>query len=178
MTSRIEDMRAEDVRHNLTHAGLILLAFELVKKLVIVRVKNFYANTVFGDGLPFKTYKDDVLARHKDVFEASLLYLRDHFEALRVDEMDAIQELRQYRNRIAHELPQLIPDMVPAQNELMLAKARACLFRLSNFWVYIDIGADPAFKNRGIDWDTIAGTDLMLLDQIIEQLHAPCDCKR
>ncbi len=66
--SRIEDMRAEDVRQNLTHAGLILLAFELVKKLVIVRVKNFYANTAFGEGLPFKTYKDDVLARHKDVF--------------------------------------------------------------------------------------------------------------
>ena len=52
--SKIEDMRAEDVRHNLTHAGLILLAFELVKKLVIVRVKNFYANTVFGDGPPLQ----------------------------------------------------------------------------------------------------------------------------
>jgi hypothetical protein len=169
---RIEDMRAEDVRHYLTHVGLILLAFELVKKLVIVRVKHFYADIVFGDGLPFKTYEDDVLARHKDVFEASLLYLRDHFEAISADEMDAIQELRQYRNRIAHELPQLILDMAPAQNELMLAKARACLFRLSNFWVYNDIGADPSFKNRGIDWDTIAGTDLMLLDQIIEQLRA------
>jgi len=170
--SRIEDMKPEDIRHHLTHVGLILLAFEVVKELVIVRVKNFYADIVFGDGVPFETYEDDVLARHKDVFEASLLYLRDHFEAISAEEMDAIQELRQYRNRIAHELPQLILDMVPAQNELMLAKARACLFRLSNFWIYIDIGADPAFKNRSINWNTIAGTDLMLLDQIIEQLRA------
>ncbi|WGJ15602.1 hypothetical protein QEV83_04855 [Methylocapsa sp. D3K7] len=168
--SRIEDMKPENVRHHLTHVGLILLAFELVKELVIVRVKNFFADIVFGDGLPFKTYEDDVLARHKDVFEASLLYLRDHFEAISADEMDAIQGLRQYRNRVSHELPQLIVDMVPAQNELMLEKARACLFRLSNFSVSMDIGADPAFKN--IDWNTIAGTDLMLLDQIIEQLRA------
>ncbi len=163
-------MKPEDVRHHLSHAGLILLSFELLKKLVIVRVKNFYANTFFGPGMPFKTYEDDVLARHRDVFEASLLYLRDHFDAISADEMDAIQELRKYRNRIAHELPQLILDMDAAQNELMLIKARACLFRLSNFWVYIDVGADPDFRDT--DWEAAAGDDLMLLDQIIEHLAA------
>ena len=169
-SSRIEDMKPENIRRHLSLAGLILLSFELVKKLVIVRVKKFYANTVFGPGMPFKTYEDDVLSRHRDVFEASLLYLRDHFEAISADEMNAIQELRKYRNRIAHELPQLILDMDAAQNELMLIKARACLFRLSNFWAYIDVGADPDF--RDIDWGTIAGGDLMLLDQIIEQMTA------
>ncbi|WP_018407581.1 hypothetical protein [Methylocystis rosea] len=163
-------MKPEDVREHLSHAGLILLSFELLKKLVIERVKNFYANTFFGPGLPFKTYEHDVLARHRDVFEASLLYLRDHFDAISADEMDAIQEIRKYRNRIAHELPQLILDMDATQNELMLIKARTCLFRLSNFWVYINVGADPDFRDT--DWEAAAGDDLMLLDQIIEHLAA------
>jgi hypothetical protein len=62
--SRIEAMKPEDVRHHLTHVGLILLAFELGKELVILRVMNFYADVVFGDGLSFKNYEEDVLAGH------------------------------------------------------------------------------------------------------------------
>ncbi|MGA3302486.1 MAG: hypothetical protein ABSC72_04275 [Methylovirgula sp.] len=54
----------------------------------------------------------------------------------------------------------------------MVIKARASVFRLSNFWTYIDIGADPEFKDKGIDWDAVAGNEFILIDRIIEQLDA------
>jgi hypothetical protein len=53
-----------------------------------------------------------------------------------------------------------------------LSRAREALFRLSNFWVYIDIGADPEFRSQNIDWEKVVGEDLMLLDQIIEKCQS------
>ncbi len=57
-------------------------------------IKAFYADMAFGQGMPFKTYQEDVRARHKNEFEACLLYLRDFMEALDVDDVKTIQELR------------------------------------------------------------------------------------
>jgi hypothetical protein len=161
------NLSPDELNRNLVHAGLFLVAFELVRRLVVKRVKGFYEGITFGEGGPFKSYEHDVLARHKDVFEASLPYLRDHFEAISAQDLNAIQALRQHRNLIAHELPRLLPTMDPAANYALLSRAREALFRLSNFWVYIDVGADPEFKSQDIDWENVAGEDLMLLDQII-----------
>jgi hypothetical protein len=52
--SKIEDLGADEVRQRLSHAGLMLLAFELIKEMVVGRVKFIYADTEFEDGLPFK----------------------------------------------------------------------------------------------------------------------------
>jgi hypothetical protein len=165
------NLSSAEVNRNLAHAGLFLVAYELVKELVVKRVKGFYEGVTFGEGMPFKSYDEDVLARHKNVFEASLLYLRDHFQAISSEDLDAIQMLRQHRNRIAHDLPRMLPHMDAAASDALLSSARESLFRLSNFWVYIDIGADPAFKSQNIDWETVAGADLALLDRIIEQVR-------
>ena len=164
-------MDAEAVRDRLTQSGLVLLAFELVKKLIVRRVKDFYADTTFGRGLPFQSYEQDVLSRHKIVFEASLRYLRDHMQAIDAEDERKVQGLREYRNRIAHDLPNIIVSMSVEESSRILKDARDCLFKLSNFWVYIDIGADPDFRDQGIDWDTVAGSEFMLLDEIIRQLE-------
>ena len=79
--------------------------------------------------------------------------------------------LRQHRNPIAHDLPRMLPQMDAAASDALLSSASESLFRLSNFWVYIDVGADPAFKSQNIDWETVAGDDLALLYRIIEQVR-------
>ena len=165
------NLSSAEVNRNLVHAGLFLVAFELVRELIVKRVKGFYDGVTFGEGMPFKSYEEDVLARHKNIFEASLLYLRDHFEAISPEDLRAIQMLREHRNRIAHDLPRMLPCMDSIANDALLSSARNSLFRLSNFWVYIDIGADPAFKSQNIDWEKVAGEDLALLDRIIEQVR-------
>jgi hypothetical protein len=160
MNSGYDNLSPSELNRNLVHAGLFLVAFELVRERVVNRVKRLYRGVTFGEGMPFKSYENDVLARDNNVFEASLLYLRDYVEAINSEDLNAIQALREYRNRIAHELPHLLPNMNPAANEALLSRAREALFRLSNFWVYVEIGSDP---------EAIAGEDLMLLDQIIER---------
>lgn len=43
----------EDLMDFLTYAGLVLVAFELIKSLIVKPIKAFYAHTTFGPGMTF-----------------------------------------------------------------------------------------------------------------------------
>ena len=94
----------EDIANVLAHAGLTLIAFELIQRMIVWPIKLFYQNTTFGEGLPSKSYEHDVLSRHKNEFEACLAYLQDFMEAIDAEDVATIQELRRHRNEIAHDL--------------------------------------------------------------------------
>lgn len=166
---KVETLSPAAVSTALIYAGLFLVAHELIKKLVVAPVKHFYENTTFGPGMPFTTYDDDVLSRHKHVFEASLLYLRDHVKVLTAEQVAAIQQVRKHRNVLAHKLSSRIGSLDPVENERLLTAARDALFRLSNHWTYVEIGCEPELASSDIDWTQVYGEDLELLDCVIEK---------
>jgi hypothetical protein len=165
----IDELSDSELSRNLAYSGLLLIAHELIKNLVIDPVKAFYRNTTFAKGMPFTTYEKDVLSRHTNKFDATLLYLRDHFEAISDDDVKAISLVGEGRQSLAHELSEELINLDPAKDEAILGSARDALFRLSNFWAYIAIGADPEFASLEIDWSTAHGRDLTLLDTLIER---------
>jgi hypothetical protein len=79
--SNILNSDEQDLSDALAYAGLVLLAFELLKSMIVKPIKVFYAHTTFSGG-PFVSYEHDVMSRHKSEFEACLLYLRDFMEAI------------------------------------------------------------------------------------------------
>jgi hypothetical protein len=164
---RIEDLSDGELSRNLIYAGLFLVADELIKKLIINPVAAFYRNMTFGEGLPFTTYEKDVLSRHKNKFIATLLYLRDHYEAISDDDLKAICFVGERRHTIAHELSTEILNLHPEDDDKILRRARDALFKLSNFWIYIELGADPEFHD--VDWVAAQGADVTLLDALIER---------
>ena len=159
----------EELTRLLTYAGFILLAFELIKGLIVKPIKVFYWNTSFSENMPFKSYEEDVMTRHKNEFEACLLYLRDFMEAIDNEDLLTIQELRKHRNEVAHNFPDLIHKLDMNENLKLLEKVDKTLFRLSNYRTYIEIGADPKFKSKGIDWSTIKGHEYLLFEEIIRK---------
>ena len=170
--SKIEHMTEEELTHALCYAGFILLAFELVKSLIINPIKAFYTNTTFGVGLPFKSYEEDVISRHKDQFEACLLYLRDFMKAIDSQDLLAIHMLRKHRNELSHELPSKLHDLRIQYYVSLLNKVNTALFKLSNYRVYMEIGSDPEFQNRGIDWNEIVGPEYLLFKNILNRVKA------
>ena len=159
----------EDLTRLLTYAGFVLVAFELVKGLIVKPIKSFYWNTTFSEGMPFKSYEEDVMTRHKNEFEACLLYLRDFMEAINNKDLLTIQELRKHRNELAHHLPDIIHKLDMDENLKLLERVDKTLFRLSNYQTYIEIGSDPQFQNRGIDWSTIKGHEYLLFEEIVRK---------
>ena len=104
-----EDLPPDGLARRVTYAGFVLVAYELVKSMIVGPIKAFYADTTFGQGMPFRSYDVDVRARHKNEFEACLLYLRDFMEALNADDVNTIQDLREHRNDLAHNLARKLP---------------------------------------------------------------------
>jgi hypothetical protein len=176
----VETLTKEELTRVLAYAGLVLVAFELIKSLIVKPIKAFYCNVTFGPGLPFKSYEHDVLSRHRNEFEACLLYLRDFMEAIGADDMEAIQALREHRNSVAHDLANRLHALKIEDHALTLERASKALFKLSNYRTYIEIGSDPAFQNRGIDWNAIKGHEYELFEEVVNkvkllQMDSPID---
>jgi hypothetical protein len=167
----IAELTEEDLTRSLAYAGFVLVAYELVKSLIVGPIKAFYSNITFGPGMPFKTYESDVLSRHKNEFEACLLYLRDFMKVIDSDDLLAIQGLRKHRNDLAHDLVERLSQLDIAEYWPLLEKADRALFKLSNHQTYMEIGSDPAFQNKGINWDTVKGHEYVLFEEVLRKVR-------
>jgi hypothetical protein len=166
-----KELSTEDLTRVLAYAGLVLVAYELVKSMIVRPIRVFYANVTFGEGMPFKSYEHDVLSRNRNEFEACLLYLRDFMEAIDAEDMEAIQALRKHRNDVAHDLANRLHILTIEDYAPLLARADKALFKLSNYRVYMEIGSDPAFQNMGIDWNTIKGHEYELFEEVRDKVN-------
>lgn len=165
--SSVPDLSPEELTQRLTYAGLVLVTFELVKRMIVGPIKEFYADSTFGEGMPFRSYDDDVRKRAANEFEACLLYLRDFMEAIDSSDMAAIQELRKLRNELAHNLTGSLPNL--SIDESLWDRVRSVLFRLSNYRTRMEIGADP--RLRDVEWEHVKGSEYLLFEHIVTVLH-------
>jgi hypothetical protein len=169
--SEVANLTDEELTRALAYAGLVFVAFELVKSLIVKPIKGFYAYTTFSKGLPFKSYEEDVLSRHKNEFEACLLYLRDFMKAIDSSDMQAIQELRMHRNDLAHDLVNKLHDLEIARYAQLFGEVNTALFKLSNYRAYMEIGADPEFQKMGINWETLKGHEYLIFEEVLAKLR-------
>ena len=146
--TQAQDLPPEALARGLAYAGFVLVGYELVKDLIVGPIKLFYRDTTFGQGMPFKTYDEDVRARHKNEFEACLPYLRDFMEAVDDADLDAIQELRNHRNDLAHDLVRRLPILRVGEHQSLWERVDRTIFKLSNYRTRMEIGADPEFQAR------------------------------
>lgn len=168
--TNVESLTEEELTLMLSYAGFILVAFELVKSLIVNPIKAFYADITFSEGIPFKSYEEDVLSRHKNQFEACLLYLRDFMQSIDSEDVMTIQALRKHRNDLAHDLPNMLHNINIENHLLLLEKTDKALFKLSNYRTYMEIGSDPEFQNKGINWDTIKGPEYELFEEVLDKV--------
>ena len=52
----------------------------------------------------------------------------------------------------------------------LLEKVDKALFNLSNHNTFMEIGADPEFQNKGIDWETLKGHEYLLFEEILSKI--------
>ena len=165
-----EDLSSDELREALAYAGLILVAFELVKSMIVNPIKSFYWNTAFGEGMPFKSYDEDVLPRHRNEFEACLLYLRDYMEAIDSEDLLTIQALRKHRNDLSHDLVARLPNLHLEDYQPLLENVDRTLSKLSNYRMRMEISADPEFRSRGIDWGSAKGHEYLLFEEVVNKV--------
>ena len=165
----LDDLTADQLTRRLTYAGFVLLGYELVKSMIVGPIKAFYRDVTFGEGMPYKSYEEDVSSRHRNEFEACLLYVRDFMQAIDSADLMTIQALRKHRNDLAHDLVNNLPNLEIEKYQSLFADVDRTLFKLSNYRAYMEIGADPEFA--GIDWATARGHEYALFEVVRAKLE-------
>ena len=62
---------------------------------------------------------------------------------------------------LAHDLPDNLRKLDVDSYTPLLEEVDRALFKLSNYRTYMEIGHDPEFRDKGINWGTIYGTEYM-----------------
>jgi hypothetical protein len=104
-------LNPERVKSNLILSSLYLSAYELLKSAMIDNIKDFFTFGFDADGKPIvdQEYSEQVRKVDGDLLRASCLWLEKN-GGISVDEVEQVVQLRNHRNQIAHESPQLLID--------------------------------------------------------------------
>ena len=137
-------------RRLLMLSGLYLVAYQLVKLAAINDVKAFLADdwTEFLNPRPSEEYKRDVVGHHEHELEACLEW-HERMGVLTRDDVIAVARLREERNKVAHQLGDLLVDPSRKLDVDPLVRAGGVLRKIGVFWARISMDADPDFD--GVD---------------------------
>lgn len=125
----------EILLHNLRRASLYLFLYELLWSSVVDEVCAFFFTTQYQPQLSHAqhAYATSVLAKHKKMFEASTIWLKEQ-GALTSTDVSELQRLRAHRDQIAHDLPRLLMRSRQNVSNVKLRKAIALLKKIDNHW--------------------------------------------
>ena len=173
--STIEQPNSDrQIKHSAVIAGAAALTHTLLEALVVDSVKPFYDRTTFSqtesaDHLTFQSFEADVLWRHKNEFDACLLYLRDFMEVIDKGDVQSIQEFEVSQTEAEKCLRNNISALNFESLKDNLIQMDRAIFKLSNHRLYVEIGADPEFK--GIDWETQKGNEYVLFEGAVSAIR-------
>lgn len=156
------------IRVALQRAGIFLTGWELVKDDIEDRVRGFYE---IRTGTVDARYETEVLSRSKHRLEASVLWLVE-MGALTAAQGARVQEVREHRNKIAHQLALLLVDPSHEIDLTLLEDMAAIIRAVGAFFGRIAMDCDPEFDGRDVkDEDIRSGTSL-LMDHLIAACEA------
>ncbi|MDN3224171.1 hypothetical protein [Pseudomonas nunensis] len=159
------------MQERLISASLYITAYEMLKDSIVGRLKDFYCIGFTEEGLTTSPdYKRKVLALKKSPTYASLTWLKDA-AAIDQGDIDVFERLKQLRNLLAHELP----EIVLAGKDLALMDRMQDVMNLMRkievWWIVnVEIETDPDYDGRHINPDQITPGPILMMQIMLEVL--------
>jgi hypothetical protein len=141
----------ESLRSNLIAASLFLTAYELLRTSAIDRIRDFFTYEFNENGgVVSEDYKDKVLSLHKSPLRASLLWLKE-MSALDDSDIELVDNIREHRNELAHDLPKFIATADAEINVDLLGSIYELLTKIDRWWIKeVDIPTNPDFDGQEV----------------------------
>ena len=176
------------VKDNLTLASLYLSAFEVLKPIVIGNIRSFFAHEFpyKGEWDPEKIRSKEYIAQiskfyplnektgkpKEDEFVACTGWLADS-NVISADEAAELVEIRAERNKIAHELPDLLLDPEKAINSDLLLKLAMLINKIDKWWLLeVEIPTQPpdSWNGKDIDEDAVMSGRMMYMNHVFRMV--------
>lgn len=157
----------DNLKDNLLSASLFIAVFESFKDYVIDEVKFFYNTGFSGDEYTFDPkYNSDVKTLDKSLIKASLKWLKNN-SAIEESDLLLYDELRQYRNKLSHELMTLLFEGLPEELPVKFNDLIELRVKIEKWWILnIEIPTSGDFNSE----DEIGESDIVTSSQMVNKL--------
>jgi hypothetical protein len=166
-------LNPESLKQNLLQGGLYLVGFEILKDSLIGRPREFYcfevANSDSLNDLFSTQYESEVRSLHKHPFTASALWWHKN-GAISVEDLDTLRKIREHRDHIAHNMPNIIGSAEHYIDISLLFETKEILAKIDNWWIQnIEAAIDPErYENFSQeDMDGACGMRTIFLSMMI-----------
>jgi len=162
-----------NTRRLLTLVGLYLVAYELVNSGVIDGVRGFFSHDweAARGWIVDEQYRRDVTAGYKTELDGCINWLTEA-NAITPADADAIQRLRNERNRVAHEINAVIVDPSFRIDREPLIAAADVLKHLAIFFGGITIDTDEQFDGQDVDREGIESGSTLVFSHVLAAFFA------
>ncbi len=156
------------LKQNLAKAGLYALAYELLKNSIIEKPKGFFTMGGLGTN---DEYKTEILSKHANVLIASCRWLQEN-GALTEDEIAEVLQFREYRNYIAHELPNVLLEPTLQVNEEKLLRLFQLLSKIDRWWITeVEIPTNPDFDGQDVRPSEVRSGSMEFVSYLIRVVY-------
>lgn len=157
----------ENLKDNLLFSSLYVAYFESFKEYVVETVKFFFNTGFSEDEYIFSDdYKTKVLSKDKSPIKATLIWLKE-LEAIDQSDILLYDELRQYRNKLSHELLTLLFEGLHDDLPKNLTKLINVRVKIEKWWILnIEIPTSGDYEAH----ETPTEEDIMTGSQLVNKL--------
>ena len=162
----------EILRSNLLMASVYLVIYEKFKKIIIERIREFYCNG-FKDGewIVDSDYQEKVISRNKSLLYASLLWYLE-IGAIADQDLRDFEEVKSFRNSIAHELDNLIIEGIPTDIVNNFNKLNSLFEKIEKWWfMNVELLVNPYLSDveiKELDMDKVVSSSIATNQLLIQ----------
>jgi hypothetical protein len=156
------------IRDLMGRVGCYLVAYEMTKRRVVDDICALYCAGFDEPGRKHSTeYVAEVLDLDRtSAYRASCAWLVNA-KALTTEQVETLEELRDTRNQITHELWHFLVNPSRMLADDLLVRVRDCLRALVVFWGRVNVEATAEFDKREVSVEDITAGDLMIFDALV-----------
>ncbi len=166
----------ETLRSRLTSASLYIASYELLEDAIVERIRDFYMvsptykDIVFKGSDPHEDYQSQVLSKSNKAnpLFASLEWLKES-GAIDQENLAAFEGGRALRNKLVHELPQVLTRGLPSELGARFSELISLLDKIERWWIVnMDMATDPRFREEEIDHGSIIPGRILALRAMLD----------
>lgn len=164
-------LNPEVLKSNLIAASIFLAAYEILRASIIDRLRGFYITGFDENGLiTNESYQNEVLSLDRSPLRASLLWLRER-SVIGTAEIELINDIREHRNKLAHDLPKLIASSNEEINIRLIGSIYDLVTQVDCWWIReIEMPTNPDFDGREVDNSDIQSGNMLFLQIMIRTI--------
>ena len=128
-------LNPELLRTNLIIASLYITSFEILNDSIVTRIKDFFTNGFKNNEWTIdEEYNIKVLSLNKSPLYASLEWLKN-MNAINDEDINNYNEIKNYRNELAHEIPNFITKGSKIDPLPLFGKLVELLNKIEKWWI-------------------------------------------